>query len=133
VPAGKTPHIWTKLSGFPGIPYGGAQMKYRQMLKQWAKQAEEQRELREYTLRLPRYELAKIQALREMYPGKDESELLGDLLITALHDLEAAFPYIQGPKVVAEDENGDPIYEDIGPTPRFIDLTRKYADQLESG
>lgn len=108
-------------------------MKYRQLLDQWEKRAEEQRELREYTLRLPRYELAKIQALREMYPGKDEGELLSDLLVTALHELEAAFPYIQGDKVVAEDEKGDPIYEDVGPTPRFIDLTRKYASQLESG
>ncbi len=108
-------------------------MKYRQMLEQWEKRAEAHRELREYTLQLPRYELAKIQALREMYPGKDESELLSDLLVTALHELEAAFPYIQGSRVVAEDENGDPIYEDIGPTPRFIHLTRKYADQLESG
>jgi len=108
-------------------------MKYQQLLKHWEKKAEEHQELRDYTLRLPRYELAKIQALNEMYPGKEESELLGDLLITALHELEAAFPYIQGDKVVAEDENGDPIYEDIGPTPRFIDLTRKYANQLESG
>lgn len=108
-------------------------MKYQQLLKQWEKQAEAHREMREYTLRLPRYELAKIQALKEMYPGRDEGELLGDLLITALHELEAAFPYIQGEKVIAEDENGDPIFEDIGPTPQFIDLTRKYAGQLEPG
>lgn len=106
-------------------------MKYRQLLKQWEKRAEEHRELRDYTLRLPRYELAKIQALREMYPGKDEGELLSDLLITALHELEAAFPYVQGDRVVAEDDAGDPIYEDVGPTPRFIALTRKYADALE--
>lgn len=107
-------------------------MKYQQLLKQWEKGAEEHRELRDFTLRLPRYELAKIQALTEMYPGRAESELLSDLLITALHELEAAFPYIQGDKVVAEDENGDPIYEDIGPTPRFIDLTRRYASELKS-
>lgn len=108
-------------------------MKYQKLLKEWEKGAEEHRELRDYTLRLPRYELAKIQALTEMYPGRTEGDLLSDLLITALHELEAAFPYIQGDRVVAEDENGDPIYEDIGPTPRFIDLTRKYATQLESG
>lgn len=106
-------------------------MKYQQLLKQWEKRAEQQCELRDYTLSLPRYELAKIQALTEMYPGKDEGELLSELLITALHDLEAAFPYIQGKRVVAEDEVGDPIYEDVGPTPTFIALTRKYAEALE--
>lgn len=108
-------------------------MKYQKLLKQWEEKAEEQREMREYTLRLPRYELAKIRALTEMYPGRSEAELLSDLLITALHELEAAFPYIQGDRVVAEDESGDPIFEDVGPTPRFIHLTRKYAAQLETG
>jgi hypothetical protein len=108
-------------------------MKFQRLLKQWEAGAEEHRELREYTLKLPRYELAKLLALQEMYPGREEGELLSDLLITALHELEAAFPYVPGKKVVAEDESGDPIYEDTGPTPRFIQLTRKYARQLEAG
>jgi hypothetical protein len=106
-------------------------MRYQQLLKQWEQRAGEHRELRDYTLRLPRYELAKIRALQEMYPGREEGDLLSDLLVAALHELEAAFPYVQGDRVVAEDENGDPIYEDIGPTPRFIALTRKYAAALE--
>lgn len=107
-------------------------MKYQNLLKQWEERAEAHKDLREYTLRLPRYEVAKIRALKEMYPGRDEADLLSDLIIAALHELEATFPYIQGERVVAEDENGDPIYEDVGPTPRFIALTRKYAAQLEA-
>lgn len=105
-------------------------MRIQQLLKQWNKQAEGYRDLKEYTLRLPRYELAKIYALKEMYPGKEESELLADLLVTALHALEEAFPYTPGERIVAEDENGDPIYEDTGLTPRFLALTRKYAAEL---
>lgn len=105
-------------------------MRIQQLLKQWDKQSENHQDLKEYTLRLPRYELAKIYALKEMYPGKEESELLADLLITALHSLEEAFPYTPGDRVIAEDENGDPIFEDIGPTPRFLALTRKYAAEL---
>lgn len=106
-------------------------MRIQQLLQQWDKQAESYQDLKEYTLRLPRYELAKIYALKEMYPGKGESELLTDLLITALHALEEAFPYSPGDRIVAEDDNGDPIFEDTGPTPRFIALTRKYAAELE--
>jgi hypothetical protein len=107
-------------------------MRIRNLLNQWDKQAEHYQDLKEYTLRLPRYELAKIYALKEMYPGKEETELLADLLVSALHALEEAFPYTPGDRIVAEDENGDPIYEDIGPTPRFLALTRKYAAELEA-
>lgn len=107
-------------------------MRIQNLLNQWGKHAEHYQDLKEYTLQLPRYELAKIYALKEMYPGKEESELLADLLVSALHALEEAFPYTPGERVVAEDENGDPIYEDIGPTPRFLTLTRKYAAQLEA-
>ena len=105
-------------------------MRIHQLLNNWNKQAESYQDLQEYTLRLPRYELAKIYALKEMYPGKEECELLADLLVSALHAVEEAFPYTPGERVVAEDEKGDPIFEDIGPTPRFIALTRKYAAEL---
>lgn len=105
-------------------------MKIQQLLNQWEQRAENNDPLHKFTLKLPRYEVAKIHALQEMYPGKSTDELLAELLVTALHELEAAFPYIQGDKVVAEDEDGDPIYEDVGPTPRFIALTRKHAARL---
>jgi len=105
-------------------------MKIQHLLEKWDKQTEGYQDLKEYKLRLPRYELAKIYALKEMYPGKREDEIISDLLITALHALEEAFPYIPGDRVVAEDESGDPLYEDIGLTPRFLALTRKYANEL---
>lgn len=107
-------------------------MKIQQLLKQWEQRARNNEPLHELTLNLPRHELAKIHALQEMYPGKSADELLAELLITALHELEGAFPYIQGDTVVAEDEDGDPIFEDVGPTPRFIELTRKHVARLQS-
>lgn len=107
-------------------------MKIQQLLKQWEQRASNSEPLHEVILNLPRYEVAKIHALQEMYPGKSADELLAELLVTALHELEAAFPYVQGKRVVAEDEDGDPIYEDVGPTPRFIALTRKHAERLQS-
>jgi len=48
------------------------------------------------------------------------------LLSTALDELEEALPYVPGTKIVAEDEFGDPIYEDVGVTPLFEELSRKY-------
>jgi len=34
--------------------------------------------------------------------------------------------------VISTDEQGDPLYEDVGPTPRFMELARKHRRRLES-
>ena len=70
-------------------------------------------------------------ALTQLYPGRSETQLVSELLSTALDELEAAFPYVKGGRVIAEDEYGDPIYQDSGLTPRFQELTQKYLRQLE--
>ena len=41
-------------------------------------------------------------------------------------------PYIAGKRVISTDEQGDPLYEDVGPTPRFMELARKHRRRLES-
>ena len=53
-----------------------------------------------------------------------------ELLGAALDELEASLPYVQGNKVVASDEQGDPLYEDIGLTPRFLALSRRHLQRL---
>jgi len=40
-------------------------------------------------------------------------------------------PYVPGQKVISTDEQGDPVYEDAGLTPRFVDLTRRNRKRLE--
>lgn len=84
----------------------------------------------EYRVRLPVPDAARVAALVEMYPHKSETEIITELLGAALDMVEAAFPYEQGTRVIAEDELGDPIYEDIGPTPRFLALSKKYMEWL---
>ena len=49
-----------------------------------------------------------------------------------LDEIVAAIPYERGPKVISRDDQGDPVYEDIGLTPRFVELTRKYKKKLET-
>jgi hypothetical protein len=50
-----------------------------------------------------------------------------------LDEIAAAMPYEKGPKVISRDDHGDPVYEDVGLTPRFVELTRKYKKNLQSG
>jgi len=85
----------------------------------------------EYRLRLPLRDAARIAALVDMYPRRNQEELLSELLSAAMDELEAALPYVAGSRVIAEDDQGDPVFDDVGPTPRFIALTKKYMELLE--
>ena len=86
---------------------------------------------REYPVRLPVHDAARVAALAEMYPHMGDERIITDLLSAALDELEAALPYRPGDRVIAEDDHGDPIYEDVGPTPRFQRLTQRYSRLLE--
>jgi len=84
-----------------------------------------------YAIRLRVEDAARIHALAEMYPGIDEERVISDLLSAALDLVEATFPYVPGKTVIREDDQGDPIYEDIGLTPGFLELVRKHQRALD--
>ncbi len=107
-------------------------MKVRELLEGWQDSSAGRRVTKELCVPLPLYDLARLMALAELYPGRDQAQLLADLLSSALDEVAAAFPYVQGGKVVAEDDYGDPLYEDAGLTPRFLALTQKYLSALET-
>ena len=75
---------------------------------------------------------AKVDALEEMYPRRSKEQIISELVAAALAELETSFPYVQGTKVVSTDELGDPIYEDIGPMPMFMSLTKKHLDKYKN-
>lgn len=100
------------------------------LLRQWEDSAGDRLTTQEYRVHLPAIDAARIAALAEMYPRRSNTELITDLLTAALDELEAAMPYVPGKLIASEDEEGNPIYEDVGPTPRFLELSRKYLDQF---
>ncbi len=106
-------------------------MHIKQLLQEWASTARPAQPVMRLALDLPLEHSARLMALQEMYPGRTREQLLLDLIAVALDELEQALPYVQGEKVVAEDEFGDPIYQDIGLTPQFLELTRQYREQLQ--
>ncbi|NMX93071.1 MULTISPECIES: pilin assembly protein [unclassified Pseudomonas] len=107
-------------------------MKIRELAQQWEETAKGRLTRTEYAIHLDVEAAARLAAIREMYPKRSTEELLGELIGAALEELEASFPYIQGQHVVATDEEGDPLYEDIGPTPRFLSLSRRYLHDLSA-
>jgi hypothetical protein len=106
-------------------------MKISDLIQHWGATSGGVLAAGEYPVRLPLSAAARISALAEMYPPRTEAELISDLVAAALDELQAALPYVPGNKVIAEDDRGDPIYEDVGPTPRFIALQGKYRQALE--
>ena len=106
-------------------------MKVSELAHMWEETAAGQLTETTYRIRLPLEDAAKVEALSEMYPKRSREHLLTDLLSAALDDLEKSLPYIKGSRVIAEDEEGDPMFEDIGPTPRFLALAKKHLLHLQ--
>ena len=107
-------------------------MKIRELARHWEQNAKGRLTRNTYQIHLDLESAARLAALCEMYPKRNAEELLGELIGAALEELEASFPYIQGQQVIATDEEGDPLYEDVGPTPRFLTLSRRHLHDLSA-
>ncbi len=110
----------------------GSFVRFTELLERWQQDASDARTATEYSVRLPLDAAARLHALADLFPGRTREQLITDLLGAALHELAAAIPYVQGKKVISNDEHGDPLYEDVGLTPRLIELTRKHRKKLEA-
>lgn len=107
-------------------------MKIRELAQHWEENAKGRLTKTEYAIHLDVEAAARLAAISEMYPKRSTEELLGELIGAALEELETSFPYIKGQHVIATDEEGDPLYEDVGPTPRFLTLSRRYLHDLSA-
>jgi hypothetical protein len=105
-------------------------MRIAELIQRWTEEAHGRTEVRTYAVRLPLRDAARIEALRVMYPNRSESQLMADLIRAALDELEVAMPYVPGNRIIAEDDYGDPIYEDLGPTPQFYSLSHEILRKL---
>jgi hypothetical protein len=107
-------------------------VKFKPLLDRWKKEPAPVRTAREYAVRLPLDDAARLHALAALFPGRQIEELITDLLHSGLDEVAAAMPYEPGPKIISRDDQGDPVYEDVGLTPRFIELSRQFKKSLEA-
>lgn len=105
-------------------------MRFKTLLENWSRQRAAEKTAERFAIQLPVQDAARLAALAEMFPGNSAEELITDLLSAALDEVEAAMPYEAGARVIREDEFGDPVFEDVGPTPRFLELVRRHRAQL---
>jgi hypothetical protein len=107
-------------------------VKFKPLLDRWKKDPPPLRTATEYAVRLPLDDASRLHALVELFPGCTLEEIVTDLLHAGLDEIAAAMPYEPGPGIISRDDHGDPVYEDIGMTPRFVELTRKLKKGLEA-
>ncbi|AGZ36708.1 pilin assembly protein [Pseudomonas sp. SWI6] len=105
-------------------------MKIRELVQHWEQNAAGALSPTPHILHLDLESEARLAALIDMYPKRSAEELLGELVAAALEELEASLPYVKGQRVISTDEQGDPLYEDVGPTPRFLALSRHHLHAL---
>ena len=106
-------------------------MKFKSLIERWKKTSAPQKTAREYAIRLAVDDAARLAALSELFPGQSIEALISDILHAGLEEVAAAMPYERGGRVISHDDHGDPVYEDVGLTPRFVELTREIRKTLE--
>jgi hypothetical protein len=107
-------------------------VNFAELLQSWAQASEPPRTAAAYSVRLPVEDAARLAALADLYPGRGRDDMITDLLAMALSGVAAALPYRPGPTVISTDDHGDPVFEDVGLTPRFIALTREHLHRLNA-
>ncbi len=86
---------------------------------------------KQFSLRLPVPVAAKVAALCEMYPQRTRTEIVGDLLATALEGVVSGFPSEKGSPWGKDPDTDQMIYEDVGPKREFYALANKHYQELE--
>lgn len=96
------------------------------LLHDWEKRARGIKGRQLESLAINKSDSIKLEALAHMY-GLSKDDVVSTLIHEALHELEAKMPYIPGSKVIRI-EDGEEIYEDAGPMPRYIAEQKKLLD-----
>ncbi|SFR75197.1 hypothetical protein SAMN05216203_2770 [Marinobacter daqiaonensis] len=106
-------------------------MKIRDLVAHWDKHAQGRLARDAYFVALAEKHHEELSRLAALYPMKSPQDLMRDLISAALDEIETSFPYVEGDRVVAYDEDGFEIYEDIGMTPKFVALSQKHMEELK--
>ncbi|MEH6823682.1 MAG: hypothetical protein V7629_07245 [Motiliproteus sp.] len=76
-----------------------------------------------YEVAVDRDDVIKLEALSELYQLPLD-DIIASLVSCALKETEQKIPYIQGQKIIRTEE-GEPVYEDIGDTPRYLEIKQQ--------
>jgi len=109
-------------------------MKAKDLHKVWGAPDNSQLTAKQHSFRLPVHVAAKLNALSELFPNKTKTELVGDLLATAIEELQQSLPVTAGIQAGVDHERGD-YFEAGGVAAEFCMLANRHylAYQKELG
>lgn len=100
--------------------------RFSDVLDQWEAKRQRDRELVSTPVHLTRRDLAKLQALADVYEQPLEA-VMADLMHTALLEVESSIPYVPGSRVIRI-EDGDPCYADEGKMPDYLQARQRHQE-----
>lgn len=116
-------------------------MKTEHLHDLWAGPDNSRLTTKQFSFRLPVHIAAKVAALCELYPAKNRTQIVADLLTAALDHLEKSLPQAPGEPVEARyndeiamqiGQPGDKLYYLGGVRGRFHELANKHYGELEA-
>jgi hypothetical protein len=119
-------------------------MKASNLHDAWASPDNTRLTPKQFSFRLPVHVAAKIAALCEMFPQKSRTQIIADLLTSALDELEQTLPMKAGCPISEEDEENErmaaeynneryePLFYMAGPRAIFRSLANKNYVELEA-
>jgi hypothetical protein len=105
-------------------------MKPADLTKVWNAPDNSRLTPKQQSFRLPLHVAAKLDALCELFPNKSKTEIVGDLLATAIDEVEQHLPTVRGAQV-NDDPDFGAIYALHGPRVDFQRLANKFYKELE--
>ena len=105
-------------------------MKPADLHKVWSAPDNSRLTGKQQSFRLPVHVAAKIQALCDIFPNKTKTEIVGDLLATALEEVIENLPVSAGVPRGADDQ-GRPYFDEEGTRAQFRTYANKYYRELE--
>jgi hypothetical protein len=106
-------------------------MKAAELVSVWGSPDNSRLTAKQTSFRLPVHVAAKISALCDLYPTKTRTQIVGDLLSSALLEVEKALPAFQGSEWADADPDGNPLYYAVGPAANFRERTNFHYKELE--
>lgn len=106
-------------------------MKNSELIKVWALPDNSRVTSKQLSFRLPVHVAAKIAALCEIFPNKTRTDIIGDLLTSALEGVEYSFPSVKGEEFGMDDHEGKTLFYDVGKGKTFRESANRHYMELE--
>ena len=105
-------------------------MKPADLTKVWSAPDNSRLTPKQQSFRLPVHVAAKLDALCLMFPNKTKTEIVGDLLATAIDEVERNLPATRG-RQIGEHPDYGAEYAMVGPRVEFQHLANKRYKEIE--